>query len=463
MTTRSKTGSLDDYITWSNSFTIQDIIDLQMKDKDIGPILKWLSLGSKPNGDMSNLESVVTRHYLHCWDALIIKDGLIFRRFHKKDNSGIFLQLLIPKILQKDVLYQMHNSILSGHLGRKKTQEKLLQRYYWYGVREDIHLWIEQCDNCGANKTPTINPKAPLGTLTVGNVLDRLSTDFLGPLPYTPRGNRYILTVTDHFSRWVEIIPVPDQTAETTARVILNEVIARFGCPISIHSDQGSNYESKIFSELCEMLEIKKTRTTSRNPKGNGQTERYNKTLIRMIRAYLSDNQTDWDLNLGCLAAAYRATPNETTKLTPNLLMLGREVRLPAEIAFGSFANSKNELISSYGDYVLKLKNKMLTCHQICREHLQNAAKRHTDLNGSGKTFNQYNAGDIVWYLNVRRKEAVCTKLLTPYSGPYLIQSKISDQNYILQFSKSVTDVKVVHHDKLKPYKGTCPPKWISK
>ena len=76
-----------------------------------------------------------------------------------------------------------------------------------------------------------------------------------------------------------------------------------------------------------------------------------------MIRAYLTDSQTDWDLNLGCLAAAYRATPNESTKMTPDLLMLGKEVRLPAEIAFGS-STTRGETVSSYGEYKKKIRKK---------------------------------------------------------------------------------------------------------
>ena len=88
------------------------------------------------------------------------------------------------------------------------------------------------------------------------------------------RGNRYILLLTEHFSKYVEIIPVPDMTAAVCAERILNEYIARWGCPFSIHSDQGRTYESKIFRELCRMLEIQKTRTSVRNPKGNGQSER---------------------------------------------------------------------------------------------------------------------------------------------------------------------------------------------
>ena len=111
-------------------------------------------------------------------------------------------------------------------------------------------------------------------TRLIGN-RDCLATDYLGPLPMTPRGNRYILLLTDHFSKYVEVIPVPNMTAEVCAARILNEYISRWGCPLAIHSDQGRTYESQIFKELCRMLEIRKTRTSVRNPKPKGLTGHY--------------------------------------------------------------------------------------------------------------------------------------------------------------------------------------------
>jgi transposase InsO family protein len=82
----------------------------------------------------------------------------------------------------------------------------------------------------------------------------------------------------------------------TCAQIILNDVICRFGCPLSIHSDQGRNYESQVFQELCEILEIRKTRTTPRNPKCNGQVERFNRSLLSMIKSFLRGEQTNWDV-----------------------------------------------------------------------------------------------------------------------------------------------------------------------
>ena len=218
----------------------------------------------------------------------------------------------------------------------QKDKEKTLQRFYWYALKDDIYLHIRKCDICAKDKKPVKPPKAPLVSLSAGAPGNCIATDYLGPFPVTERGNRYILLLKDHFSKYVEILAVADMTAEVCASRIVNEFNARWGCPLTIHSYQGRTYESNVFKEMCRMLEIRKSRTSARNPQDNGQSERFNRTLLRRIKAYLCGEQQDWNLLLGCLAGAYRATPHESTSLTPNLLTMGREVHLPAELVFGS-------------------------------------------------------------------------------------------------------------------------------
>ena len=353
---------------WAEVCSMVNLRKKQLNDRDIGPVLKWMETGVRPYGNEVSAASAATRHYWSYWHSLVLKEGVLHRKFFRKDGTGAHLQILVPKELRNEVMKQMHDALLSGHLGRKKTREKTLQRFYWYGVREDVNNWVARCDECGAIKPQVKTAKAPLGQMPVGAPLDRLATDVLGPLPETTRGNEYVLVVTDHFTKWVDIFAIPDQTA----RAILNEVIARFGCPLTIHSDQGRNYESKLFADLCRMLEIRKTRTSPGNPRCNGQSERFNRTLIRMVKAYLKGEQVEWDLYLGCLAAAYRATVQEATGLTPNLLMLGREVRLPAEVMFGSGTNQIEEQITTYGDYVERLKSHMQRAHDVARKNLAN-------------------------------------------------------------------------------------------
>ena len=221
-----------------------------------------------------------------------------------------------------EILHQMDNSVLSGHLGKKKT-------------KEDINIWIQQCEICGAIKPPAKASMAPLESMPTGAPCDRLDTDILGSMPVNPTGNIYNLTVTDYFTKWIQVFPIPDQTAVVDLDVPLLYIQIR------------AESMSEIFQELCELLEIRKTRTSPNNPKANGQMERFNRTLLAMIKSYLRGEQTNWDLNLGCLVGAYRATPNESTGLAPNLLLFGREIRMPYEIvkeriSFGLEENSKN-------------------------------------------------------------------------------------------------------------------------
>ena len=218
--------------------------------------------------------------------------------------------------------------------------------------------------------------------------------------------------------------------------------------PESIHSDQGRNYESNIFQELCELLEIKKTRTTPRHPQCNGKTERFNRTLIKMIKSYIKEDKTEWDLYLGCLGAAYRSSIHESTGLTPNLLMLGREVRLPSEIIFGSKTRFQDENIVNYGLYVEVLRDRLQRAHQIAREHLSRSNERQRDFYNLKSTLYHYKKGDKVWFLNEGHKDG---KLGDLYWGPCTISQKLSDLTYKIQNSRNGT-TKVVHHDKLKPF-----------
>ena len=449
-------------VSWFQGRSASELAKLQAEDPDIGPVLQGKLANTKPSSQDMAVRSPAARHYWILWDSLVLQDGLLCKKYSRKDGTGQYLQFVVPSGMKKEVLYQMHDSMVSGHMGTKKTKEKILQRFYWYALKEDVGLYVQRCDTCAADKKPQKIPRAPMGSLQVGAPGDCIATDYIGPLPVTERGNRYILVFTDHFSKNVEVIPVCDMTAEVCADKLLNEIISRWGCPLSIHSDQGRTYESRVFRELCRMLEVRKTRTSVRNPRGNGQVERFNRTLLRMIRAYLCGEQREWDLHLGCIAGAYRATPNEATRMTPNLLTMGREVRLPGELVFGSTNTYDGEEITTYGEYVDVVRARMQHAHEVARKHMSSAAKRSKDLYDTKVAFNRYNVGDVVWYLMEVKKLGVAPKLEYCFEGPYVIKRKISELDFVLQVDRAGTE-KPVHHNKLKPYEGKNLPKWVKR
>ena len=161
--------------------------------------------------------------------------------------------------------------------------------------------------------------------------LERIAMDIVGPLPVTERGNRYILVVGDYFTRWKEAYPMKDMEAQTVACILVNEFICRLGVPDTIHTDQGRNFESKLIKELCQMLGIKKTRTTPYHPQSDGMVERFNRTLLNMLSIAVGEDEMSWDLQLPLLLLAYRTSVHDTTGTSPFELM---KVRLPEDIMF---------------------------------------------------------------------------------------------------------------------------------
>ena len=454
-----------DYINWSIvglSTVAEDMRKSQLEDEDIKLVLEAKEANNKPKREEISMSSPACRHYLLLWDHIRVVNGVLIKEFVKRDGSGTVGQIVIPKDLKREVLQTMHGGLMSGHMGTKKTKAKIIQRFYWFNMKEDIRVFIRQCDTCACDKKPPKTMRAPMGSIRTGAPWDVLATDFLGPFPVTAHGNRYILVLTDHFSKYVEVIPVPDLTAETCANKIVNEFISRWGCPVSILSDQGRTYESKLFKELCRMLQVKKLRTSVRNPRCNGQAERFNQTLLKMMRAYLKGEQDNWDLNLGCLAGAYRATPNEATKLSPNLMTLGREVRLPAELVFGCATDKARQNVTNYGDYVDGIREKLNLAHSIARKHLKSSCKRSKAIYDTKMLFNNYNIGDVVWCLAETRKVGESPKLQPAYEGPCLIIQKYSPINFVVKTNNGLTE-RVVHHNKLKPYEGISIPNWIKK
>ena len=189
----------------------------------------------------------------------------------------------------------------------------------------DVRSIIRMCNTCASKKSPSRTRRAPLQQRSLGMPMERVALDIVGPLPETERGNKYLLVVGHYFSKWVEVYPIPDQTAKTVAENFVQEFVCRFVVPQVLHSDQGRNFESQVFVEMSSILGIDKTRTTPYNPKSDGFIERFNRTLISMVSMMIDPTrrQRDWDEKVPLALFGYRSSPQESTGETPNMLMLG--------------------------------------------------------------------------------------------------------------------------------------------
>lgn len=249
---------------------------------------------------------------------------------------------------------------------------------------------------CSASKKSAWKSRAALQSYVCGAPLDRLHLDFLGPFPASVNNNKYILVITDQFTKWVEAFAVTDQTSETTAKKLVEEFIARFGAPLEIHTDQGRNFQSDLFKAVCKLFGATQTRTTPYHPASNGQVERFNRSLLQMIRCYINRDQTVWDEHLSLLLAAYRSTPYQSTGISPNFMMLGREVHQMTDLVFKDSEAIRKAL--DHATYIEKLKSALDTAHSVARKSLHKCQQKQKRLHDVRLFNNQYE----IWFMSIK-------------------------------------------------------------
>ncbi|RXN34248.1 Retrovirus-related Pol poly from transposon [Labeo rohita] len=161
---------------------------------------------------------------------------------------------MVPHTLRSEVLRWVHGAAESGHFGNTKTVWRLRQRFYWSGCQQDAELHVHCCDVCTAQKGPSRRSQSPLQQYLVGAPMERIGVDILGSFPITEAGNHFVLVAMDYFTKWPEAYAVLDQSASTSAKQLVDEMFTRFGVPDELHSDQRRNFESQLFSEVCQRL-----------------------------------------------------------------------------------------------------------------------------------------------------------------------------------------------------------------
>ncbi|CAI5637478.1 unnamed protein product [Oreochromis niloticus] len=274
--------------------TTQQLRREQEADATLGQVGAWLEAAQRPDWTgVSGQEAEVKAYYSQ--HNNLEHNNLLYRRWRAPGQGRDLLQLLVPRSLWSQELELVHGSVGAGHYGTAKTLHRLRGRFYWPGCRRDVELHVDCCETCTAQKGPTQRSTAPLQQYLVGAPMERVGVDVLGPFPVTESGNRYVLVAMDYFTKWPEAYAVPDQSATTTAERLVEEMFARFGVPAELHSDQGRNFESKVFGEICRRLGVEKTRTTSLLPQSDGLVERFNRTLATQLAILTSRHQRDWD------------------------------------------------------------------------------------------------------------------------------------------------------------------------
>jgi len=275
------------------------------------------------------------------------------------------------------------------------------------------------------------------------------SMDITGPYPVTPRGNKYLLTFNDHFTKYVEAYPLNDQTAESCARIYATQIVTRHGSGSKLITDQGRAFMSSFFQATCKILGTGTLRTLSYHAQSNRQIERFHRSLHTGLSNYINANYNNWDNVVLFYLLAYRATPNTVTGYSPYYLLHGTEMSLPNSV------NLKTKVSSENPDQNSSLKNLQsslkLAYQQVARGNKKSYLNNKFWYDRKAKQ-RKFEVNDFAYLYNLGMKPGLLGKFREPWTGLYKITTKISDVNYeiIDENNKSqvvfVNRLKIVHN-----------------
>ena len=215
-----------------------------------------------------------------------IDNEILWKRIDR--HGGQHTVIVLPNSLTQKLIKEVHGNVMYGHEGQYKTKERILQSYWWPGMDKEINDHLKTCDKCQKTKKlkkPTSNELQPLPQCTAPN--QRVHIDLFGPLKTSATGKKYIMVMTDAFSKLAELVAIANKEAQTVAEVLFNRWICRYGLPEEIVSDEGKEFCNDTVNLMLKMMNIKKTTTSPYHPQTNAQAEVCNKTIAQYLATHV--------------------------------------------------------------------------------------------------------------------------------------------------------------------------------
>lgn len=210
-----------------------------------------------------------------------------------------------------------------GSLGPDRVIALARERFFWPKMSNEITHYVTKVCTCLKDKKPTFNRRAPSKTIITTCPFELVSINYLH-LEKSSGGHEYILVIVDHFTKSEQSYSTHNKSGKTAAERLFHDFILRFRFPNRLHHDQGKEFENNLFQHLLKVCGVLHSRMAPYHPEGNGQVERFNQTLLGMLRTLLKDHQREWHKYVNKMTHALNCTKNESTGFSPfNLLTAG--------------------------------------------------------------------------------------------------------------------------------------------
>lgn len=363
--------------------------------------------------------------------------------------NAIVNELVIPEVRRKHI-EQVHNSLV-GHFGKERTIKLLLNSgHKWRHMRQHVSSYINECPVCQLRDPLRLQIETHKFTAGAYRPMEVINIDTIGPLQEDAEGYQYILVIIDCFTRFVELYATKDTSALPCARSLLSHV-GRYGAPMYIRSDRGTQFVNGIIAEFVELVGSESQLTLAYSKQDNSIVERANKEVMRHLRAILFDKRIVkvWSMEyLPLVQRIINAQPHETIGVAPAELLFGKVVNLNRGMISPFIPEAERtietERLSDYFGTMLKAQAELI---EVAQQHqlVENSYKLST-----GQTPTTFAINSYVTYIPPAGGRQ---KMQFERAGPFRVTQIIGDEYVITDLvnhktiTTHVTNLKAFKHD----------------
>ena len=427
----------------------------QEKDEELKTVKQWMDNGTAPTRDELKSKSMKLQRLGKLFESIVIEprsNALAIKTAEFEHPEIDKYRIIVPDHLEQDVIRRFHKSPQEGHFATQVTANKVLNHFWITTPIATVTRYITQCLECQLKKKSIIHKIKPQRSIMFTNKTNYpmalLYIDHYGKLPKSDRGNEYVLTCRDNFTRFVWLIPVKDTKSDTVVQALEENIFKYFGLVDAIISDNARSFTSNIIKDICKKLNIDDKHTIPYCPNPN-QSERVHKNLGEILRALISDNQASWDDYLAAITLAFNCAKSRATNFSPYYLMFLRSPRIELDILDSSKTPGQEE-----DEYVNESLEKLQKVFNIVERQI----KKNLDYRIKEYTLakHNYDIGQHVLIFNPARKVGEASKLKRGWSLPFIITKKINDICFEMESldwaNPKFKVVRSISH--MKPYHG---------
>ena len=421
---------------WLNNEQVEWNKELVLKEQDVDPV--YSKVKDFLRGRLQD------RRYRLPVVGLELSGDLLVRRVKSRTRGfGLgeedVLQVVVPERLIPVALRVVHELMGGDHVGVERTYTQAKSKYFWKGMYKDIENYVKNCNVCNRYKSSSSLSSKIASYPLPSKPFERVHMDLLTNFSESDRGNKHLLVVIDELTRFTEMYPIKNKTAEEVGIVFFNGFICRHGVPDVLVSDNGREFINRVFNKLGELMRIKKVNIQPYRPEANGVCERANRKILEALRTTVGGEDPNWDRYLDYIRFSVNSSINSTVGVSPHKALYGVELRNPFD--FFGISSIKDDtvdtLVKSAQDRFLALRNNL-------GESTDNMKKKVNDK----QTKREIVVGDRV-YVKINVRNQLNYKLGPKFQGPFQVIEGLIGNKYKVKCLESEIE-KVVHLSQLK-------------